>query len=135
MRGPAREGEFMRIISYGALLFAFQILAVAVWAGNIYEADYPVQYEVVNTSVTGKLLGKSCAMTLRDQAKTGVDIHVARNGRGSCHVLDSGKVYRGRENQKKSEIELVIPVGGDKARVENWQIVGTVQVNPEQAQK
>jgi hypothetical protein len=69
-------------------------------------------------------------MTLRDQAQTKVALNVARKGLGACHVLDSGKVYRGRLDQKKNEIELVIPVGTDKARVEDWQLIGTVDIAP-----
>jgi hypothetical protein len=65
-------------------------------------------------------------MTLHDRAKMNVDLNVARTRIGSCNVLENGKVYRGRENQKKNQIELVILVGEDKARVENWRIVGIV---------
>lgn len=118
----------MKLTSMAALLFAAQMASVPVLAdGTIKEADYPAEYEVVNTSKTGKrVIEKQCSMTLRDRAKTNVDLNVARTGFGSCHVLENGKVYRGRENQKKNQIELVIPVGEDKARVEDWQIVGTV---------
>ena len=84
----------------------------------------------MSTSKTGKMAGEKCSMTLRDQAQPKVALNVWRKGFGSCHVLDSGKVYRGRQNQKKNEIELVILVGQDKARVEDWQIIGTVENSP-----
>ena len=42
--------------------------------GTIKEADYPVEYEVENTSKTAKLvIEKRCSMTLRDRANTNVD--------------------------------------------------------------
>ena len=122
----------MKLTSIAALLFAVQMASVpALATGTIKEADYPVEYEVVSTSKTAKLvIEKQCSVTLRDRAKTNVDLNVARTGYGSCHVLEKGKVYRGRENQRKKQIELVILVGEDKARIENWQIVGTVNTTP-----
>ena len=122
----------MKITSYAALVFAVQILAYPIWAGDIKEADYPVQYEVMNTTKSDKLVvEKFCSMTLRDQAKTNVAINVSKKGYGSCQLLPNGKVFRGRQNQKKNEIELVIPAEKkDKARVEDWQIVGTVDITP-----
>jgi hypothetical protein len=122
----------MKSTSVVALLFAVQMASVPALAGGIIkEADYPVEYEVVNTSKTAKLVvEKQCSMTLHDRAKTNVDLNVARTGHGSCHVLENGKVYRGRENRKRNRIELVILVGEDKARVENWQIVGIVNTTP-----
>lgn len=121
----------MKTISFAPLLLLCSILALPIWAGTIKEADYPIGYEVMNTSKTAKLaVEKVCSMTLRDRAQTAVVLNVWRKRYGSCHVLDSGKIYRGRQNQKKNEIELVIPVGEDKARVEDWQIIGTVNVNP-----
>ena len=125
-------GGGMKLTSIAALLFAVQMASVPALAdGTIKEADYPAEYEVVNTSKTGKrVIEKQCSMTLRDRAKTNVDVNVTRTDFGSCHVLEKGKVYRGRENQKQNQIELVILVGEDKARVENWQIVGTVTTTP-----
>jgi len=122
----------MKLTSIAAWLLAVQIAAVPALAGGVIkEADYPVEYEVVSTNKTPKLvIEKQCSMTLRDRAKTNVDLNVARTRYGSCHVLEKGKVYRGRENQKKNRIELVILVGEDKARIENWQIVGTVNTAP-----
>jgi hypothetical protein len=121
----------MRIISLSQLLFLFQILAVPTWAGDIKEVDYPIQYEVMSTGKADKLkVEKVCSMTLRDRANTNVTLNVSRQSYGSCHILDSGKVYRGRKNERKNEIELVIPVGEDKARVEDWQIIGIVNINP-----
>jgi hypothetical protein len=122
----------MKIIPLALLPVALSIAAVPMWAnGTIKEADYPNQYEVVNANKTSKLMvEKSCTMTLRDKAKPNVAVNVFKKGYGSCQVLDSGKVYRGRENQKKNEIEIVIPEDKDKARVEEWQIIGTVDLTP-----
>ena len=122
----------MKLASIAALWFGLQMAPVPALArGTIKEADYPVEYEVVNSSKTAKrVIEKQCSMTLRDRARTNVDLNVDRIGFGSCHVLENGKVYRGRQNQKKNKIELVILVGQDKARIENWQIVGTVNNTP-----
>ena len=123
----------VNIRPYALLLFAFQILAVAIWAGTIKEADYPTQYQVMNTSKSESLVvEKFCSMTLRDQSKPNLAINVQKKGYGSCKVLESGKVFHGRQNEKKNEIEIVIPdeKNKDKARVEDWQIVGTVDVTP-----
>lgn len=121
-------------ISSGALLLlfvVFQILNVPARAGTIKEADYPVQYEVVNASKSGAwVIEKFCSMTLRDPAKPNVALNVERKGYGSCHVPDSGEVFRGRQNQKRNQIELVIPVGTEKARIEQWQITSTVDIKP-----
>jgi len=78
----------------------------------------------MNTTKSDKLVvEKFCSMTLRDQAKTNVAINVSKKGYGSCQVLPNGKVFHGRQNQKKNEIELVIPAEKkDKARVEDWQM-------------
>ena len=122
----------MRPTSIAALLFAVQMAPIAVLArGTIKEADYPVEYEIVNTTTTAKrVIEKQCSMTLRDRAKTDLYLNVERTGYGSCGLLVNGKVYRGRENQRKNRIEIVIPVGADKARIENWQIVGIVNNPP-----
>lgn len=124
----------MKIGSFALLLFVFQILAVPIRAGTIKEADYPLQYEVMDSSKSGTLvIEKFCSMTLRDRAKPNVALTVERKGYGSCHVLASGKVFRGRQNQKKDEIELVIPEDKGKARVEDWHIIGIVDINPHPA--
>ena len=123
----------MSRISFALFLVLLQIPATPARAGNgtIKGDDYPVQYEVMDTSKDGKVAGeKSCTMTLRDQSQNKVVINVWKKGVGACHVLDTGKVYRGRLNDKKNEIELVILVGTDKARVEDWQIIGTVDITP-----
>jgi hypothetical protein len=114
--------ENMKISSF-ALLFVFQILALPARAGTIKEADYPIQYEVMST-------GKSCSMTVRDRAKPGVALNVERKGYRSCRALDSGKVFRGRRNEKKNQIELVILVDEGRARLQDWQIIGTVNISP-----
>ena len=122
----------MKLTSIAAVLFAVGMASAPVLAdGTIKEADYPVEYEVVNTNKTGRLLiQKDCSMTLHDRTKPNVDVNVSRTGYGSCHLLESGKMYRGRENEKKNRIELVILVGEDRARIENWEIVGIVKNNP-----
>jgi hypothetical protein len=100
-------------------------------ADDIKEVDYPVQYEVMETTKSQTMvIQKVCSMTLRDKAKPNVAINVTRKGVGSCHIPDSGTVFHGRQNDKKNQIELVILVGEDKARIEAWQIVGTVQMTP-----
>lgn len=117
----------MKLTCIAALLFVVPMATVPVLArGTIKEADYPVEYEVVNTRETAKpVIEKQCSMTLRDRSKTDVYLNVERTGYGACHLLENGKVYRGRENQNKNRIEIVITVGEDKARIENWQIIGT----------
>jgi hypothetical protein len=130
----------MRIIAFARsslLLLALFVLVVSsapIWAGNgtIKGDDYPVVYEVMDYGKKGGAAGdKSCSMVLRDQSQTKVAINVSRKGVGACHVLDSGKTYRGRVNQKKNELELVVLIGTDKARVEDWQIDGTVDIKPQ----
>ena len=117
----------MKTSSFALSAFALLALAGPGWAkGEIREADYPVQYEVVNSSQTSKLMvEKSCSMTLRDRAKVNVAVNVEK--KGSCPAI---KMFRGRVNQKKNQIELVIPAGKDKASVEEWQIIGTVDITP-----
>ena len=126
----------MKAVWTATLLLLLQVPALPLSAGTIKEADYPVQYEVVSGNKTEKLkIEKSCTMTLKDRAKPNVAINVSKSGYGaSCHMLDTGKVYRGRANEKKNEIELVITVGSDKARVETWHLDGTVDINPSDKQ-
>jgi hypothetical protein len=122
----------MKAISVGLMALALLIPAVPSRASDIKESDYPNQYEVMMTNKSSKLvIDKACSMTLRDKAKPNVAINVAKNGYGSCALLENGKVYRGRPNTKKNELELLIT--GDKkekTRVENWQIVGTIDITP-----
>jgi len=121
----------MRPILLALASFVLLNAAVPLWASDIKEADYPVQYEVMTTGKDSKLVvSKQCSMTLRDKAKPDTAINVWKKGIGSCQVLDSGKVYRGRENEKKNEIEIVIPISDSKARVEAWQIVGKIDLKP-----
>jgi hypothetical protein len=120
----------MRTNSFAAFLLAFQLLTAIAWADDIREADYPIHYEVLSGSKTDKLLiQKVCSMTLRDQANADVIITVSRKRIGSCQVLPDGEVYNGRQNGEKNAIELVIPVGEDRARIESWHIDATVK-NP-----
>jgi hypothetical protein len=112
----------MKIASIATFLIAFQILAFPIWAEKINERDYRVQYQVMNSSK------KPCTVTLRDQAKPDVAIDVSKSG--SCPPLDKGKIYRGRQNDKKNEIELLIPGDKKKARIEAWHIDGFVNITP-----
>ena len=111
----------MKIVSLATLLIAVPILAAPLWAENINEKDYRVQYQVIDSSK------KPCSMTLRDQAKPDVAINVSP--KGPCHPLDKGKIYRGRQNDKKNEIELLI-TSDKKPRVEEWRIDGVVNTVP-----
>jgi hypothetical protein len=121
----------MKTNSFAAFLFVFQLLTAIGWADDIKQADYPVHYEVLSASKPEKgAIQKICSMELRDQANANVVITVSRKGFGSCSVLPSGKVYNGRQNGEKNDIELVIPVGENKARIESWHISGTVK-NPQ----
>jgi hypothetical protein len=121
----------MKTNSFTAFLFVFQLLTATGWADDIKQADYPVHYEVLSASKSDKGASqKICSMELRDQANANVIITVSRKRMGSCSVLPSGKVYNGRQNEEKNAVELVIPVGENKARVESWQIDGTVK-NPQ----
>lgn len=118
----------MKINSFTAFLFAFQLLAATGWADDIKEVDYPVHYEVLSASKDDKaVIEKVCSMTLRDQAKADVIINVSRKRIGSCPDVPAGKVYNGRQNDKKNALELVILVGETKARIETWHIDGTVK--------
>jgi hypothetical protein len=122
----------MKTIFFVAFLVVFQLLPSA-WADDIKEADYPIHYEVLSTDRTDKLVvQKVCSMTLRDKANQNVIISVSTTRIASCHVLTNGQVYNGRPNPDKNAIELVIPVGETRARVENWHIDGTVK-NPQTA--
>lgn len=130
----------MKTNSFVAFFFVFQLLAAACiascftatgWADDIKEADYPVHYEVLSASQTDKaVVQKVCSMTLRDQANANVIITVSRKRLGSCPDFPSGKVFNGRQNGDKKAIEIVIPVGENRARVESWHIDSTVK-NPQ----
>ena len=121
----------MKTNSFVAFLFVFQLLTVIGWADDIKEADYPVHYEVLSASKSDKVvIEKVCSMALRDQANANVIIAVSRKRIGSCPVSPEGKVYNGRQNGEKNTIELVIPVGENKARVETWHIDATSK-NPQ----
>lgn len=122
----------MKIVWLAALLCLLPIFAAPVRASGIKESDYPKQYEVISADKSSKLkIEKSCSMTLRDKAQPNVAINVAHSGYGSCQLLDKGKVYQGRENTKKNELELLITGSKkEKARVEDWHILGTVDITP-----
>ena len=121
----------MKTNSFAAFLLVFQLLTAAGWADDIKEADYPIHYEVLSPSNSDNpVIQKVCSMALRDQANANVIITVSRKHIGSCHVLPGGKVYNGRQNGEKNAIELVIPVGENRARVESWHIDATVK-NPQ----
>jgi hypothetical protein len=101
------------------------VVAAVVWAATPDEADYPVQYEVMNTSTVGSwMIGNFCTMSLRDRANAGMAFIVQRRGHGSCHVWDSGTVLHGR--REKNEIRLLVRDDKGKLKVEHWPIAGTV---------
>lgn len=121
----------MKAIFLALVSFVLLNTAPPLRATDIKEADYPVQYEVMMTGKESKMVvNKQCTMTLRDKSKPDTAINVSRKGIGSCQVLEDGKVYKGRENTKKNEIEIVLPVGDSKARVEVWQIDGKIDLQP-----
>jgi hypothetical protein len=118
----------MKINSVAAFFLVFHLLTAIGWADDIKQADYPVHYEVLNVSKIDKLVvQKVCSMALRDQANANVIITVSRKRIGSCPVFPSGNVYNGRQNGEKNAIELVIPVGENRARVESWHIDSAVK--------
>lgn len=118
----------MKTNSFAIVLLVFQLLTGTGWADDIKEVDYPIHYEVLIASKSDKLIiQKVCLMMLRDQANANVIISVSRKRIGSCDVLPSGEIYNGRQNVEKNAIELVIPVGEDRARVESWHIDSTVK--------
>jgi UDP-N-acetylmuramyl pentapeptide phosphotransferase/UDP-N-acetylglucosamine-1-phosphate transferase len=124
-------GERMKTNSFAIFLCVFLFLTATGWADDIKEADYPVHYEVLSASKTDKVvIQKVCSMSLRDQANPNTIITVSRKRIGSCPVFPGGKVYNGRQNAEKNTVELVIPVGDTKARVESWHIDATLK-NPQ----
>ena len=121
----------MKTNSFATFLFVLQLLTATAWADDIKEADYPVHYEVLSsTKAENAVIQKVCSMELRDQANATVIITVSRKRIGSCPVLPGGKIYNGRQSKDKNAVELVIPVGETKARIEIWHIDGTVK-NPQ----
>jgi PDZ domain/PEGA domain len=112
--------------------FAFLVCATLVHAraDSPNEADYPAQYEVMNTStISGSpflLMPGICTMALRDLAYPGTGLVVQR--KGSCHVWDAGAVFHGR--REKNGISLLVQDKG-KLKVEHWPITGTVAINPQ----
>jgi hypothetical protein len=121
----------MRTISFAAFLFVLLLSTATGWADDIKEADYPVHYEVLSAGKADKVvIQKVCSMELRDQANANVIISVSKKRIGSCPVFPEGKVYNGRQNGEKNTIELVIPVGENKARVESWHVDATSK-NPQ----
>src|SRR5712692_8728116 len=110
-------------------LVLIMLVGTATWATTPDEADYPVKYEVMNTSVVGSwMIGNFCTMALRDQANPGMAFIVQRKGHGSCHVWDSGTVLHGR--REKNEIRLFVRDNKGKPKIEHWPIAGTVAINP-----
>ena len=120
-----------KVLELLLLAFVFSFTPGPSRASDIKEADYPVQYEVMPAGKDGKpAADKKCTMTLQEKSKPDVAINVWKKGLGSCQLLDQGKVYRGRQNDKKNSIEIVIPVGETKARIETWEIIGIVDLKP-----
>lgn len=110
--------------SLALLLFAMPSLA-----GTPDEADYPIQYEVMNTFKTAAaMVGHFCTMTVRDSQNRATAFVLQKNGFGSCHVWDAGMSIHGR--RKKNDIELLVTDDKGKPKVEDWHIAATVVVEP-----
>ena len=71
------------------------------------------------------MIGNFCAMAVRDTAVTGKTFVLQKHGSGSCHVLDSGTVIRGR--REKNQIVILAHDKKGKLGVEHWPIVGQFQ--------
>jgi len=94
------------------------LLSVPLRAATHDEADYPVQFEVMNAKLSWHLLGDTCAMTVRDLASPGVNVTVERKS-DSCEVPNI-KILHGR--RVNSRIQLLVPNDKGKLTVENWAI-------------
>ena len=94
------------------------LLSVPIWAATHDEADYPVQYEVMNAKLSWHLLGDTCTMTVRDLASPSVNFTVERKS-DTCEVPNA-KILHGR--RVKSKIQLFVPNDRGKLTVENWAI-------------
>jgi hypothetical protein len=92
-------------------------LSVPIWAAPD-EADYPVQYEVMNAKLSWQLLGDVCTMTVRDLANPNVSFTVQKRS-DTCEVPDA-KILHGR--RVKSKIQLLVRNDKGKLRVENWPL-------------
>jgi len=110
-------------------LFLSLVVVTVVLAEKVpNEGDYPIRYEVVNTSKVGSsMIGNFCTMSLRDRAEAGVAFIVQRRGYSACHVWDSGTIFHGR--REKNEIRLLVQDDEGKLKVEHWPIAGTVAFN------
>ena len=102
------------------------LLAAPIWAATHDEADFPVQYEVMNAKLSWHLVGDICTMTMRDLANPGVSFDIERNS-DTCDV-PKVKILHGR--RVKSKIQLLRNNRG-KLTVQNWEITeDTSSSNP-----
>ena len=107
-----------------ALLLAIAV-AGAARSNEPNESDYPVKYEILNTSAIGSLMiGNFCTMALRDPANPTVGLIVQKHSAIGCHVWDAGTVFHGR--REKNRISLLVRDKKGKLKVEKWPITGTV---------
>jgi hypothetical protein len=131
---PMHQHRNMNLIAKFVLILlvcASLLYSVDAGVGPPDEADYPVKYEVTNTSlVGGGLIGNFCTMGLRDLANPGIAFIVQHHGYGGCHVWDAGTVFHGR--REKNQIVLLVQDKG-KLKVEHWPIASTIAVNPNES--
>jgi hypothetical protein len=104
-------------------VFFLMILSATAFAETINEADYPVQYEVMNANAGGNwMAGNFCTMALRDGSANMILV-VQRHGHGACHIPDSGTILHGRRD--KNEIQLLSKDEKGVPKIERWPIKGT----------
>lgn len=94
-----------------AALLAGISFATPALAASPDDADHLTRYAVAATVKTGSfLVGRSCALSLRDEAVPTVIYTVQRRGYGGCQIPDSGQTYYGK--REKNSLKLLIK--GDK---------------------
>jgi hypothetical protein len=109
-------------------LITFLVVSLTVFADTPNEADYPVQYEVMNANTVGNWMsGNFCTIALRDQAPNGLRFIVQKRGHGACHTPDSGTILHGR--REKDEIWLLVRDDGGRLKTERWPIVSTSEAH------
>jgi hypothetical protein len=97
-----------------------------IWAAAHDEADFPVQFEVMDAKLSWHLVGDTCTMTMRDLANPGVSFAIERSS-DTCDV-PKVKILHGR--RVKSKIQLLMRNKG-KLTVQNWAITeDTSSSNP-----
>jgi hypothetical protein len=113
-------------MKYWTLVLLVLLSAAIARAETPNEADYPVQYEVMNANtVRNWMVGNFCTISLRDLSDKGLIFIVQRRGHGACHIPDSGTKLHGR--REKNEIKLLMRDNSGKVTVERWPIVSTAE--------